>query len=644
MSDEMTLRMLITAEAQKAVAELDRTGAAAEKAGKKAQESGKAWETIKHGIEALGIAEGVKKLGEWGDELLKSGEDAESSDKRIQNIARSMHLFGGHAGEVAKRLSELAESQSVANGVDASTIKQTQAKLLTFSQLAKSAGTVGGAFDQTTQAAIDLAAAGFGSATDNATQLGKALQDPIKGMAGLRRVGVTFTDAEQKQIKAMVQHGHAAQAQNMMLKAIERQVGGTAKATATGTQKMRVGWDNLKEQLGKAMLPMFDKVSGFITKKAIPAVMGFVKGMEDGTGNGGKFSKWLKTDLWPILQKAGDFIHDKVIPAVSGFIKGMQNGTGPGGKFRDLIEGIYTALKKTIDWVNQNRSWLAPIAAGILAAVVAWQTYTAISNGVKTAMEVMKAAQMALNLVMAENPIGLVIAILVGLAIALVYAYNHCKTFRDIVNAAFRIVGEAATWMWNNAIGPALRFIVRGIADVIDMYARLLGGLSHIPGFGWARGAADALHRAASKARELADGIRNIPNKSVNVQVNFSSNAWQIQQQVSAAARLAAGITIGTNGTRGGIQARAAGGPVLAGQTYLVGEEGPELVTMGASGTVIPHSKSMRALSGGGVGGGGGNVYITVQGDSDPLGAARQIQRRLIELKRRNGGLALGLS
>jgi phage-related minor tail protein len=36
--------------------------------------------------------------------------------------------------------------------------------------------------------------------------------------------------------------------------------------------------------------------------------------------------------------------------------------------------------------------------------------------------------------------------------------------------------------------------------------------------------------------------------------------------------------------------ARAAGGPVTAGQTYLVGEKGPELFTPSGDGTIVPNT------------------------------------------------------
>jgi len=55
--------------------------------------------------------------------------------------------------------------------------------------------------------------------------------------------------------------------------------------------------------------------------------------------------------------------------------------------------------------------------------------------------------------------------------------------------------------------------------------------------------------------------------------------------------------------------ARASGGPVSAGKTYLVGEQGPELVTMGSSGYVTPN----HAL-----GGGGGGVSIVVNNNAGP--------------------------
>lgn len=59
-----------------------------------------------------------------------------------------------------------------------------------------------------------------------------------------------------------------------------------------------------------------------------------------------------------------------------------------------------------------------------------------------------------------------------------------------------------------------------------------------------------------------------------------------------------------TGGLRAaGLPARAMGGPVRAGQPYLIGERGPEIMVPGANGTVIPNHKM----------GGGGESIVMVQ-------------------------------
>jgi hypothetical protein len=73
-------------------------------------------------------------------------------------------------------------------------------------------------------------------------------------------------------------------------------------------------------------------------------------------------------------------------------------------------------------------------------------------------------------------------------------------------------------------------------------------------------------------------------------------------------------VTQGIGGLFGG--GRAMGGPVSAGTTYLVGENGPELFTSSNSGTIIPNHA---------MGNSGNTVNITVNGALDPISTARQI-------------------
>jgi hypothetical protein len=199
---------------------------------------------------------------------LAAGEAAATANARIAQINDSMGLFGKTTETVNKRIIAYANATARATGVDQNQIKLAQAKLLTFGQLAKSADQAGGAFDRATKAAIDMGAAGFGTAEMNAVQLGKALNDPIKGIAALAKSGVTFTEQEKDKIKTLVESNKLLEAQDMVLKAIETQVGGTAEATANDSDKMKVAFSQLSESIGLILLPLFQKLSAIMMKVA----------------------------------------------------------------------------------------------------------------------------------------------------------------------------------------------------------------------------------------------------------------------------------------------------------------------------------------------------------------------------------------
>jgi hypothetical protein len=216
-------------------------------------------------------------VGAAAFKFVQAGEAAATADARILNIADSMGLFGDQTKVVADRLVNLAKKTALNTGVDQNAIKATQAKLLTFKELAVTADTMGGAFDRATMAAIDMAAAGFGEAESNAVQLGKALNDPIKGITALTRSGITFTEQEKELIKTLVESGKTLEAQDMILKAIETQVGGTAEATANASDKMRVGFKLVSEEIGTALLPIFEDLVKFLTENVIPRMQGFAQ-------------------------------------------------------------------------------------------------------------------------------------------------------------------------------------------------------------------------------------------------------------------------------------------------------------------------------------------------------------------------------
>lgn len=210
----------------------------------------------------------------------KEAEQAEVANRKLGNVLDSMGF-----GEAADRVQAYAEELERTIAVDAELIKATQTKLATFKNLTATVNESGGAFDRATMAALDLAAAGFGSAESNATQLGKALQDPVKGITALARAGVTFTEQEREKIKALVESGNILAAQNMILGAIETQVGGTAAAGASSFERIRLSLLQIAETIGTAVLPLIQQLADFISNSVVPTIVPKIEGMVQAFNN-----------------------------------------------------------------------------------------------------------------------------------------------------------------------------------------------------------------------------------------------------------------------------------------------------------------------------------------------------------------------
>ena len=202
----------------------------------------------------------------------KGAEDAEVANRRLDAVLTEM----GFADATA-RVSAYAEELERTIAVDADVIKATQTKLATFKELTATVGESGGTFDRATMAALNLAAAGFGSAETNAVQLGKALNDPIKGITALGRAGVTFTAQEKEKIKALVESGNLLEAQNLVLTAIEGQLGDTAAASASSFTRMKLSLMQIADAIGLAVLPLINSLADVIANDVVPKVVPMIE-------------------------------------------------------------------------------------------------------------------------------------------------------------------------------------------------------------------------------------------------------------------------------------------------------------------------------------------------------------------------------
>jgi hypothetical protein len=317
-------------------------------------------------VGALGLSLGFAAMVRGFKDTTAAAEEARVADQRIDAIAESMNEFGAETSKVTKRIKDFAQEQSLLVGVDDEVIKATQAKLLTFRNLTKTAGELGGSFDRATKAAIDMAAAGFGSAESNATQLGKALQDPIKGITALNRAGITFTEDQKELIKTLVESGRILEAQDMILGEIESQVGGTAAATVTATERMNIAFGEVQEAVGQVLLPILEKFSAWFVS-VLPSIQNFFNAIMtalDSPQVRAAFGS-LGASLGKLGQSLGKLFGVTAGPEANGFIS-----------FFTVLAGVLDSIVKTVD----------VLVTGFKNAFPVFNTFSNLVNGIAGAL------------------------------------------------------------------------------------------------------------------------------------------------------------------------------------------------------------------------------------------------------------------
>lgn len=190
----------------------------------------------------------------------------EQAELRLQQTLKATQ---GAAGLTAKEIINMAGALQEVTTFGDEAIISGQNMLLTFKNIG------GDIFPRVTEAMLDMSTAMGTDLKASAIQMGKALNDPIKGMATLSRVGVAFTDQQKEMITTLQKSGDIAGAQNVILKELEGQFGGVAKAAAGGTGSMiqlSNAWGDFLEDVGKHFVPFLSTVA-----KGLSDVIGWMR-------------------------------------------------------------------------------------------------------------------------------------------------------------------------------------------------------------------------------------------------------------------------------------------------------------------------------------------------------------------------------
>lgn len=212
------------------------------------------------GLAQIGLAaQGLRTVfGSLQAPLDEFREGVLAQKKLVQVFKTTGHV----AGLAAKDIEEYAAQREALTNFQGDQTINAAAILGSFT------GIRGGIFTEALTSAQDLSAFMGQDLQSSILMVGKALNDPAKGITALTRAGVGFTAQQKEQIKALQEAGKLADAQRIILGEMQTQFGGQAQALADPITQAANAWDNFLETVGKGIsegiLPLMPKlIEGF---------------------------------------------------------------------------------------------------------------------------------------------------------------------------------------------------------------------------------------------------------------------------------------------------------------------------------------------------------------------------------------------
>lgn len=417
-------------------------------------------------------------------------------------LAAGLKSTGNAAGTTVDHLEDLASSIQNYSGQTDDSIVASEQLLITFTGIKNAAGPANDILDQTVKISADMAARMGGDASASAIQLGKALNDPVAGIAALSRVGVTFDDGQKKQIASMVAAGNTMGAQKVILAELNKEFGGSAKAagdTLPGQMaRAKRSFEDVSQSVVSAMMPALAGLGNFLTQRVMPAFQTLVnwllahwpqiQGVIVGAWNnfirpalmglvtvfrdyvipavsdvvGYIMDHWPQiskffSDAWtnyikPALTALVDFFRNDVIPAVQSVVSFVVAHWPQIQKafvlLWDTVKPVFEALGRLLTTIWH--SVLEPIVAWVQEH---WSQIRAVMEVVAIAIGVaFKVAAVVITIA-----INVITDIIRGMSVVVGFVI-------DVISGYIRAYAAVVMWLWHEVIEPA----IHGVEDVFN--------------------------------------------------------------------------------------------------------------------------------------------------------------------------------
>jgi methyl-accepting chemotaxis protein len=293
-------------------------------------------------------------VGLGGTIILSEITKATQRQARAEAVLNAvLETTGGAAGFTAEELKKMAKEMQGVTLFGDEMVIEAQSIIGTFTKIGRDV------FPDVIARVADLAtimAQGGGgeiSMKAAAIQLGKALNDPIRGLSALAESGIQFSEAQADAIKAMVESNNLLGAQQVILKELETQFGGVAESARTALggafQALQLNATNLLEVIGKGgLLQALDKVA--------ESILGVTEKAEEGAGGFKDFGRFmgilitavavLGKGLGAVRGIALGFgaaltkMFQQILIQVAGFTTFLQKIPGLGSRFEGFIQSV----------------------------------------------------------------------------------------------------------------------------------------------------------------------------------------------------------------------------------------------------------------------------------------------------------------
>ena len=255
----------------------------------------------------------------------------------------------------------------------------------------------------------------------------------------------------------------------------------------------------------------------------------FYKGMEKGAQTTeGKIST-----LKDSFKEATGSLTTALLPALTSIVEALT-------KVADWFNNLSDEGKKTILIIGGIVASIGPlikIGLGIAKIVSAFKTFVTVIKSLQLVTKLMTIAQTALNVVMAMNPIMLIIMAVIALIAVIVLLYNKCEWFRNLVNGVFNFIKLGITQLIAvlkpivqtivsivqqvlTALKPIIDFIKMLVINYIKFYINMTIAII--------KGIITVIQSVINFARSIPEKVRNFVNKIVSFFRELPSNMLNV--------------------------------------------------------------------------------------------------------------------